>query len=88
MDARARAPGHDGALLLMLGGHACAMGDVALADRAVALLPPPHERGLWDRVAGGLLAHQAQQPPHRRAAAGRGVDGQDPPPPRVPQAGR
>jgi len=47
-------------LLLMLGGQACAIGDVALADKAVALLPPPHERGLWDRAVGGLLAHQAQ----------------------------
>ena len=47
-------------LLLMLGGQACAIGDVALADKAVALVPPPHERGLWDRAVGGLLAHQAQ----------------------------
>ena len=46
-------------LLLMLGGQAAATDDVALADRAVALLPPSHDRGLWDRAVGGLLAHQA-----------------------------
>jgi predicted ATPase/DNA-binding NarL/FixJ family response regulator len=46
-------------LLVMLSRQAAATGDVALADRAVALLPPPHERGLWDGGVGSLLAHQA-----------------------------
>jgi DNA-binding CsgD family transcriptional regulator len=46
-------------LLLMLGAQAASLGDRALADRAVALLPPRHERGLWDPAVAGLMANQA-----------------------------
>jgi DNA-binding CsgD family transcriptional regulator len=46
-------------LLLMLGGVAAFTGDVALADRAVAWLPPPHEQGLWNAAVPGLLANHA-----------------------------
>jgi hypothetical protein len=43
---------------------------------------------LAELLGDRLLVTIAQQPPHRRAAAGRGVDGEDPAAPRVPQAGR